>query len=257
VNPFAPVAAAAAVPAPMGFGSAHSNQHSDAHNGNYEYALLRSGPEVNPDEVEQAHVASLEVMVLWDKNVLHVSHMTPPRTWTIGDEASSKDASCDFVVGSDSIGGTRAPVVVARGGAPALVIFPGSTGHVEIPGQGKFRLDELVSTGRARPSSEVREGHEFDLPPGSKARMELATGLAFQVSAVNAGKAPPAGFFSQLEPTGYMYTGLSLLLHLGILACFAFFMPKMNGDDSEAVDRDQLLLMQKMLDNAAPRLWKT
>src|SRR6185295_8256928 len=47
--------------------------------------------------------------------------------------------------------------------------------------------------------------------------------------------------------------GLSFLLHIGIVASMAFFMPKMGGDDSEAIDRDQLLLMQKMLNAAAER----
>jgi len=43
------------------------------------------------------------------------------------------------------------------------------------------------------------------------------------------------------------------LLHIGIVASMAFFMPKMGNDDAEAIDRDQLLLMQKMLNAAAER----
>ena len=84
--------------------------------------------------------------------------------------------------------------------------------------------------------------------------MELeGSGLVFEVSAVNAGKAPPIGAFSSFEPAAYMFIGLSFLLHIGIVASMAFFMPKMNGDDTEAIDRDQLLLMQKMLNAAAER----
>ena len=37
-----------------------------------------------------------------------------------------------------------------------------------------------------------------------------------------------------------MYIGLSFLLHMGIVASLAFFMPHMSGDDSEAIDRDQV-----------------
>jgi len=40
---------------------------------------------------------------------------------------------------------------------------------------------------------------------------------------------------------------------MGIVASLAFFMPRMNLDDSEAIDRDQILLMQKMLNAAAER----
>jgi hypothetical protein len=134
-----------------------------------------------------------------------------------------------------------------------MVILPRATGWVEIPGQGRITLQDLVSSGRARPSSELSGAYEFDLPTGAKARQELESGLAFQVSAVNAGKAPPGGMFAQFEAASYMYTGLSFLLHMGIVASLAFFMPRMNLDDSEGIDRDAMLLMQKYLNAAAER----
>jgi hypothetical protein len=40
---------------------------------------------------------------------------------------------------------------------------------------------------------------------------------------------------------------------MGIVASLAFFMPRMGLDDSEAIDRDQILLMQKLLNAAAER----
>jgi FHA domain len=222
-------------------------------NAPFTYSMVRSGPDVNPDEVEVAHLAAVEVIVMWDQNILHVSHLTPPRSWYAGEEQIGKIA-CDYFVPSETLGTTRAPIVVARGGSASLVILPRSTGWVEIPGQGKVSFQDLISSGRARPSSELSGAHDFDLPTGAKARMELeSSGLAFQVSAVNAGKAPPAGLFAQFEAAAYMYTGLSFLLHMGIVASLAFFMPRMNLDDSEAIDRDALLLMQKYLNAAAER----
>ncbi len=225
-------------------------------NAPFTYSMVKSGPDVNPDEVEVAHLAAVEVMVMWDQNILHVSHLTPPRNWYAGEEQIGKIA-CDYFVPSETLGTTRAPIVVARGGSASLVILPRSTGWVEIPGQGRVSFGDLIASGRARPSSELSGAHDFDLPTGAKARMELESsgggGLAFQVSAVNAGKAPPAGLFAQFEAAAYMYTGLSFLLHMGIVASLAFFMPRMNLDDSEAIDRDALLLMQKYLNAAAER----
>jgi len=214
------------------------------------YKLVKSGPDVNPDEVEVAHLAAIEVMVMWDTNVLHVSHLSPPRSFFVGEETS---VACDYFVPSEALGTTRAPVVVARGGSAALVIFPRANGAVEIPGQGKTSFADLIASGRARPSSELSGAHEFDLPANAKARMELEGGLVFQVSAVNAGKAPPVGIFAGADPAAFLFVGLSSLLHIGIVASLAFFMPKMNLDDSEAIDRDQILLMQKMLNAAAER----
>ncbi len=214
------------------------------------YKLIKSGPDVNPDEVEVAHLAAVEVMVMWDTNVLHVSHLSPPRPFYVGEE---QQTHCDYFVPSEALGTTRAPVVVARGGSVSLVMFPRSTGTVDVPGQGKLSFQDLIASGRARPSSELSGAHELDLPPGSKARMELEGGLAFQINAVNAGKSPPVGMFSTLDPAAYLFVGLSFLLHMGIVASLAFFMPKMNLDDSEAIDRDQILLMQKMLNASAER----
>jgi hypothetical protein len=251
-NPFA-VAAAPANP----FVASASDQHGMSPGGSdldpnapTTYKLVKSGPDVNPDEVEIAHLAALEVMVMWDTNVLHVSHLSPPRSFFVGEETQ---VACDYFVPSEALGTTRAPVVVARGGSAALVIFPRATGAVEIPGQGKTTFQELIASGRARPSSELSGAHEFDLPTNAKARMELEGGLVFQVSAVNAGKAPPVGVFAGADPAAFLFVGLSSLLHIGIVASLAFFMPKMNLDDSEAIDRDQILLMQKMLNAAAER----
>jgi hypothetical protein len=219
----------------------------------FAYSMVKSGPDVNPDEVEVAHLSAIEVMILWDSNVLHVSHLTPPRSFYVGEELGDK-AGCDYFIPSETLGTTRAPIVVSRGIGAALVILPRSRGYVDIPGQGKVNLADLVSSGRARPSGEISGGYEFELPAGAKARMELeGSALVFQVSAVNAGKRVPVGFLATSEPAAFLYTGLSFLLHMGLVAVFAFFMPSMRGDDSEDIDRDQILMMQKLLNAAAER----
>jgi hypothetical protein len=221
--------------------------------GAFTYSMLKSGPDVSPDEVEVAHLSAIEVMIMWDANVLHVSHLTPPRSFYVGEEVGEKNR-CDYFIPSETLGTTRAPIVVSRGLGAALVILPRSRGYVDIPGQGKVLLSDLVSTGRARPSSEMSGAFEYELPAGAKARMELeGSSLVFQVGAVNAGKKVPVGFLATMEPAAFLYTGLSFLLHMGLVAVFAFFMPSMRGDDSEDIDRDQILMMQKLLNAAAER----
>ena len=249
-TPFVAQAAAPSAPAGVGLGIEPPLEGSPA---GFAYSMVKSGPDVNPDEVEVAHVSSVEVMILWDSNVLHVSHLTPPRSFYVGEEFSEK-SGCDYFIPSETLGTTRAPIVVSRGVGAAMVILPRSRGYVDIPGQGKISLADLVATGRARPSSEMSGGYEFELPPNAKARMELeGSSLVFQVSAVNAGKKVPVGFLATMEPAAFLFTGLSFLLHMGLVAVFAFFMPRMNGDDSEDLDRDQILMMQKLLNAAADR----
>jgi hypothetical protein len=219
----------------------------------FTYSMVKSGPDVSPDEVEVAHLSAIEVMILWDSNVLHVSHLTPPRSFYVGEELGDK-MSCDYFIPSETLGTTRAPIVVSRGLGASLVILPRSRGYVDIHGQGKVSLADLISSGRAHASTEMSGAYEYELPPGAKARMELdGSSLVFQVSAVNAGKRVPVGFLATTEPAAFLYTGLSFLLHMGLVAVFAFFMPNMRGDDTEGIDRDQILMMQKLLNAAAER----
>jgi len=249
-TPFVAQAAAPSAPAGVGLGIEPPLEGVAP---GFAYSMVKSGPDVNPDEVEVAHVSAVEVMILWDSNVLHVSHLTPPRSFYVGEEFSEK-SGCDYFIPSETLGTTRAPIVVSRGVGAALVILPRSRGYVDVPGQGKISLADLVSSGRARPSSEMSGGYEYELPPGAKARMELdGSSLVFQVSAVNAGKKVPVGFLATMEPAAFLFTGLSFLLHMGLVAVFAFFMPSMRGDDSEDLDRDQILMMQKLLNAAADR----
>ncbi|MFO7179921.1 MAG: AgmX/PglI C-terminal domain-containing protein [Pseudomonadota bacterium] len=259
VAPSAPFAAGAANP----FEAASSNPFTagtvthvpsshvpdDAPPGTYTYTMIKSGPDVSPDEVELPHVQAVEVMVLWGTNVLHVSHLTPPRNFYVGEE-QSKNASCDFFIPSERIGTTRLPVVVGDRMSVALVIPPGATGYVEVPGQPRMSLDEVRP--RAQPTPEVTGGHQFPLPGGARARVELG-GFVFQVAAVNAGKPIKKGVGASFDWAVASYFGLSFLVHAGFVAAMAFFVPPLGLTDDEDLDKDRLYLMQQYLNAAAER----
>ena len=222
-------------------------QATDARPVGSSYAMVKAGPEVSPDEVEVPHLSAVEVMVLWGETVLHVAHLERSRSFVVGE-----DAACDYFIPCESLGTTHAPVVVTRGFESSLVILQGARGYVDLPGQGRVSFPDLVAAGRARPSAEVSGAFEYPLPAGAQARVELAgSALAFQVSAVNAGKRIPVGVGASMEPAAFLFTGLSFLLHMGLVAAFAFFMPGMRGDNGEALDRDQILQMQKLLNAQA------
>jgi hypothetical protein len=245
---FAPLAAVAFAGAPK-TSSRDSQAEADAI-GPHTYALVKSGPEVDPAEVEVAGKTSVEVMVLWGTNVLHVDHLTPPRSYYVGEE-SSKELACDYLVPAEAIGASRAPLVVVRGTSILLVLLPGATGSVDIPGTGHATFEDLVSSGRARASSELAGAYEVELPAGASAKMDLErAGLGFRINTVRAGKAVPAGLLARLDPANG-YVGLSLLLHATLAASVAMFMPHLGADDVNGEDRDQIVMMQHMLSASA------
>ncbi|HYQ41085.1 MAG TPA: AgmX/PglI C-terminal domain-containing protein [Polyangiaceae bacterium] len=241
-NPFAAGAAATA--------RAHAlHVADDAPPGSYTYTMIKSGPDVSSDEVEIAHLQSVEVMVLWGANVLHVSHLTPPRNFYVGEE-QGKNFACDFFIPSEKLGTTRLPVVVGDRASVAVVIPPGATGSVELPGMPRMSMDEARQ--RAQPTAEVSGGHQLNLPSGGKARVEIGD-FVFQVAAVNAGKPIKHGVATTFDWNVAMYFGLSLAAIGGLVAAMAFFVPPMGLTDDEELDKDALYLMQQYLKSAAER----
>jgi hypothetical protein len=217
----------------------------------FTYSMLQTGPGVRADEVE-SNLSAIEVVIRWDSDVVHVSHMAQGRSFYVGEESSGK-AACDYFIPSQMLGTTRAPIVISSALDIALVILPRAQGYVDIPRQGRVSLSDLVASGHVRASDEIVGAYEYALAPGVRARMELEGGaLAFEVGHVNAGKRIPVGLLAA-EPEALLYTGLSFLLHIGLVVAFAFFMPQLHGDDSEAQGGDRILMMQKLLDAAAAR----
>ncbi|MDI1430519.1 AgmX/PglI C-terminal domain-containing protein [Polyangium sorediatum] len=261
-NPFA--AAPAAAPSPFGGGGdpfgmnnpfaqpkppSHDDVPHDAPEGSYTYQLVKSGPDVPNEEVETPS-ASVEVMVLWDQMVLHVSHLTPPRSFYVGEE-ESKNFKCDYFVPQEKIGTTRAPVVLAdRGGSVSVVLLPRAKGTIELAGQPKMTVQQAIDSGKTQPCSELSGAFQIALPPGSKARIDV-DGLIFQVSTVNAGRVV-AGHV-QFDTQNYLYHGLSMAVHLGLLAAMAFFMPPLGATDEDGVSDDQKFMIQQFLNAAAEK----
>ncbi len=247
-NPFAPPPppaanpfVAQAVPAPA-YGVGPVPMDIDP-NQPFTYQMIKSGPEVNPDEVEVPHLAAIEVMVMWDTNVLHVSHLAPPRSFYVGEEQTN-NVSCDYFIPSETLGTTRAPVVVARGMSAALVILPRSSGYVDLPRAGARHVSGSHPRPVARvPRASCRARTSPKPPAGAEgAQMELEgssivfPGGARSMPASRCRRAPSRASSRPL----LLAIGLSFLLHMGIVASLAFFMPAHAGlDDSEAIDRDR------------------
>jgi hypothetical protein len=245
-NPFAAGAALAADP--FGGGAADV---APTPGGPTTYTLVKSGPDVNPDEVENAAAASVEVMILWGTTVLHVEHLTPPRSFYVGEE-ENKNVSCDYFIPSEKLGASRAPVLLANGGSVAAVLFPRSKGTIELPGQPRMTVEEAIATAKATPCPEMAGAHQIALPAGARARIEL-DGLVFQTASVAAGKKLAVPLLAAASATVFLFVGLSFVAHVGLLAGMAFFKPSLSGVDDDEARREQQVLMQQFLKAAAER----
>jgi len=207
----------------------------DEERGETTFALIKQGPPVAAEEVESAHIDAVEVTVRWGTQVMSVTHLEKGKSFFVGEGS-------ELSLPEEVLGAERAPIVLARGEG-AVVVFPRTaTGTVSIKGGETRSIAALVAEGAT----------EMNLAHGMSVVLELG-GVTFEIGTVRAGKVAPIGFLAALAGGATGFIGLSLLGHAAIVASLAMFMPKMNADDSDAIDRDQLVLMQKYLNASAMR----
>ncbi len=244
-NPFATSGASS----PFGSAPSAASHHvpHDAAPGTYTFEMLKSGPDVPADEVE-THAPAVEVMVSWGGNVLHVSHLSPPRNFVVGENAGPKDKA-DFFIPEEKLPQSRMPIVLGDVGSVAVVLPPGATGTLEVLGQPKISLDQARA--HAQPSGAMPGAQQLNLATGSKAVVKL-NGFEFTVSAVNAGK-PIASGMSGIDWTPFAYFGLTLGAFGALITSLAYFVPPMGLSDEGELDKDRLLLIQQYLNAAAER----
>jgi hypothetical protein len=200
------------------------------------YRLIQQGPDLDPDEVEERGVTSVEVVIYWGTDVLHVAHLRPPRDFVVGEETLGHRA-CDFFLPAEIIGGTRLPIVECRKEKVTLVVPPGARGSLTLPGQ---------------PRTPLGESRSVELPAGAKARLELGD-FAIRVATVNAAKRIPTGVTTSLDWAVPSFFGLSTLVHASVIAALAFFVPPLGITEDEAVTRDRSYLVKHYLEAAALR----
>ncbi|MCS6898581.1 MAG: hypothetical protein RMJ98_01945, partial [Myxococcales bacterium] len=234
------------------FGSAAPNNNPFASTeasparGSQGYALLASGPSVDPSEVENAAQNSIEVSIAWGTSLLHIVHLAPPRTFVVGEEKS-----CDFQLPASRLGLASAPLVVAQQGQTFAVILPGAQGWIELPGQGRMSLEAARNSSLVCPCSLQATALQIALPPNARLRQELG-GLVMTVGSVAAGKKVRRALLGAASLTGLLFAGLSFLGHASLLGGLAFFKPELSGTDEEA-RREHEVWMTHMLKTAAEK----
>jgi hypothetical protein len=245
-NPFAsnPFAASPAAHSSASHGAGARHGHgvgTSASEGSYEYQLVKGGMPVRSDEVETAATA-IEVRVLWGRNLLHVAHLSPVRSFYVG-ESAGKGNPVDYILPQEKLGASRVAIVEAAGGSAVAVVPAGAGGWVEAgANQPKVPLQQAAQGGRVALNS------------GTNVRIEVQD-LIFEVNAVASGKKVSAAV-----TLAAVVTGSALLYVLGagvgvggFLAATAMFTPDLNSTSADEVNDEQRYLISHYLDSAAEK----
>lgn len=222
-NPFAAPAAA-----PVALSKSHDDGHGHGGHGHgddedpekYRWGIAASAPPVNPSDVEDAASAG-ELMIMWgDNSVLHVAHMSPPRSFYLGEPSAS--GRVDYLVDSVVLGGDRMPVVVETGGNIGVVVPAGAEGEVVV-GDSSQTFAELAAAGKLQACSELAGAQQYVLPRNAVARVRYK-GLQFVTKATSVGKRIGVG--AEGPNWGQqIWTIVSLGIHATFLLMFYFLPP--------------------------------
>ncbi|MFO0564962.1 MAG: AgmX/PglI C-terminal domain-containing protein [Polyangiaceae bacterium] len=200
------------------------------------YALVQSGPAVPAEECEILAARALEVTVLWGTNVIHVSHLNPPRAFAVG-ERSTKQSPCQVTLPSEKLGAERLELVSMVGGEPTVIVPAGASAKVSRQG----RATEILSAGASLP---LEHGTRVDLTFGD---------LIVQISGVHPGKRTKRAYLAEGDSSAAGFFGLSASIAAAFVGAMAFFMPSMGITDDESNDNDRLVTIQQYLSASAER----
>jgi hypothetical protein len=208
----------------------------DAPEGSYSYEVVPASHAIALGDLDTAAL-SVEVKILWDRAVLHVAHLTPPRPFHVGE--GEGEGRCDYVLPASKLGAARAPIVLVDGGAVFVVIPPRAAGVITLPGEADSTVAQAIEAGRAEPCAELPGAHRIALPPGAKARVEVDD-LVFEVASTHAGRAASrAPLFSS---RGLAWGMTSMIAHLTFLGAHALVMPPTDGSEERASEQRRDLI---------------
>lgn len=241
-NPFAAPAAATPAPATHG-GGGHGHGHDeDEDSENIRYGIAASGPPVNPADVESAATA-VEVTLMWgDLSILHVAHLSPPRTFYVGEKSAT--AAPDYLVGSEVLGADRMPLVVEVGGNSAVVVPQGAEGAVTV-GEMSMSWDDLKAQGKLQPCSEMAGAMQYVLPQGALASVKYK-GFTWMVKPTSAGKRVGVGGGPSVNWGYHTWTAVSLAVHAAFLLMFYFLPPRPASLSLDLLNADSRLVQYLM-----------
>jgi hypothetical protein len=119
------------------------------------------------DAVTSSAVPAVDVVVRWGDWVLAAAELSPPRSFSVGEEG------CDVVLPKEIVGAPSAPVLLARWDGDVRLIVA-QTARVTLDGKGKrLTAERAIARGKALASTSVRDAAEVTLAPGRTAALHF------------------------------------------------------------------------------------
>jgi hypothetical protein len=210
----------------------------------FNYELLKSGPEVPSTELENASRWALELFISWGGNVLHVAHLSRPKPFVIGEPEPHLKTSVDFVMPAEWLGTTRLELVTWREGQPILSVPHGAGGGFDSQKHGRLTWNEAPQFG----GSCSAPGLVGSLPLDSGVRARLWLGrFEVDVALVPCGRKLAHQLVESDTLIFAQTAALTALTFGGLLAALAYFVPPLGVTDEEAHDKKRLVLVQQYL----------
>ena len=193
-----------------------------------------------PWEIE---APSLAITIAWGDVALHTAHLSPARSFTLG------DATADCVLPDSAVGPGRVPLILVDRGTVYLVLHPAMDpdGTVASPGQRPRTVADLARPGIGHALDEVPGAFTIKLAPGATAALSIG---AFTIAITLETKAAcaVAGHFHTSRRMVPFQLG-SAALHLALIGLGVLLAPAF-PEDLNDVSSDRMYFIQQALERA-------
>lgn len=197
---------------------------------------------------------TLEIAISWGSTVICVEHLSPPRSFFIGEEAmpetgATGDPRVDFVLPEEALGRKNLPLVLVNGSDIQLVMVDIARGSL-MKGEESFDLSELLQSSSLCPT--VTRAKQLTLQPGARVHLKIRE-LEFHISLVKKATSMKRGLASGWDTTAPSYFLATLVMAASLFASIAYFVPPIGITDEGALNKGHLVLIAQYLDAASER----
>jgi hypothetical protein len=199
------------------------------------YQIIPQAPPLEARELDELGTA-LEIVIIWGElSVLHVAHLTPPRAFYLG---AAPDT--DFVIGEETLGSSRLPLVLESQGELSVVVARGADAEIELDGA-LVTLEELAQQEQLRPVADNEGARSFPLQRGITVRVEHGD-FTFIVRSVAAAQRLASAHSTEPVWRRSRWTVASAAAHLSLLGLCYFLPPSSSALSMDRLDTDSRLV---------------
>jgi hypothetical protein len=213
------------VPTRIPFPNKRHAGHVHGDGDRYVYQVVPQTPPLDAGELDGSETV-IEIVIVWGgTSVLHVAHLSPPRSFYLGDDAQRDD----FLIGADSLGSERMPLVLPSNGELSLVLPRGASGVLE---RGAERIALEAESAGTR---------QYPLRRGDCARVQYRE-FTFIVRSIAAARPELGAVRDKPDMRSSRWTLASASLHALVLCAFYFLPPTSSALSLDSIDTDSRLV---------------